>query len=98
MSRFEVLPAALRTTAAGLRRSLRVAEQVAEDRGSLTVHLADAGSPVLADAGREFLDRWAHGCSLIVRDGEALATMLEGASSCYLDVETAAAGAFEVRP
>ena len=94
MSRVEVDPAELQRTAQSLRRSLDVARQVADDRGSLTAHLADAGSAQLADAARDFLSRWGHGCGLIADDGEALAAMLEQASSCYLSVEQAAAAAF----
>ena len=94
MSRFEVEPTELAGTARALRRSLDVARQVADDRGSLLAHLSDAGSPRLAEAARDFLDRWAHGCSLVVEDGEALAGMLETASQCYLEVEQAAAAAF----
>lgn len=98
MSRFQVDPAELQRTAQSLRRSLEVARRVADDRGSLTAHLADAGSAQLADAARDFLDRWGHGCGLVAVDGEALAGMLEQASSCYLTVEASAAGAFELRP
>lgn len=94
MSRFEVQPDELGSTARALRRSLDVARQVAEDRGGLLAHLSDPGSDRLAEAARDFLDRWAHGCSLVVEDGEALAGMLETASQCYLEVEAAAAGAF----
>lgn len=98
MSRLEVDPTELAATARALRRSLDVARQVADDRGSLLEHLSDAGSEQLADAARDFLDRWAHGCSLVVDDGEALAGMLETASQCYLDVEQAAATAFGGTP
>ena len=94
MSRIEVDAAELGRTARALRRSLDVARQVADDRGSLLGHLSNLGSERLADAAGDFLDRWAHGCSLVVDDGEALAGMLETASQCYLEVDAAAADAF----
>lgn len=98
MSRFEVDPTELAGTARAIRRSLDVARQVAEDRGSLLAHLSDPGSAQLGEAARDFLDRWSHGCSLVVDDGEALARMLETASQCYLEVESAAASAFGSPP
>ena len=98
MSRFEVDATELAGTAGALRRSLDVARQVADDRGSLLAHLSDPGSPQLGEAARDFLDRWAHGCSLVVDDGEALAGMLETASQCYLEVESAAVSAFGGTP
>lgn len=98
MSRIEVDPQQLGRTARALRRSLDVAREVAGNRAGLAAHLADPGSARLADAARDFLDRWGHGCRLVVEDGEALAAMLEQASTCYVTVESQAAAAFGSRP
>ncbi|MBW3575924.1 MAG: hypothetical protein KY450_14000 [Actinobacteria bacterium] len=89
----EVDPSVLSTTAGHLRRPVAVAEDFTGQHGALAALVDDAGSAVLIDAARRFLDRWGRGMGLVVDDAQALAERLEAAAGAYLDTEATMAEA-----
>lgn len=83
MTRVEVDYPELELTAGRLSRCTRIAEQVHGDARRTAGAVADCGHAELADASREFLDRWAHGMGVLAEDAGALVRLLDEAAAGY---------------
>ena len=83
MTRLEVDYPELELAAGQLSRCTRVAEQVHGDARRTAGAAADCGHAELADASREFLDRWAHGMGVLAEDAGSLVRLLGEAAATY---------------
>jgi hypothetical protein len=92
---FEVDAYKLRDVSQRLTTAVGVADQVRNDRDSLKAYLADPGNEHFGDTASEFLDEWAYGLGCMKEAAEALAGLLDQASTAYIETETAITGMFE---
>lgn len=103
MSGYEVSPAALRQTAAGIRaaldelQELGVAGTAEAGRGlsALSIHPTQVGHQPLQSAFDQFLDRWAWGVRTLVQDDNQIAQLLNLNAGLYHDAEQYASGTFK---
>lgn len=83
----------LDATAARLAESVEVAREIDGSAGALAGAVSDCGSPELAEAVRDLLDRWGYGMRVVAEDADALGEALHEAARTYEGIDGAAADA-----
>jgi hypothetical protein len=103
VSGYQVNPAALRQTAAGIQdtidelSTLGVTGSAEAGRGLSTLSLSgtQVGHQPLQAAFTQFLDRWTWGVRTLVQDGNQIAQLLNLNAGVYHDMEQYASGTFK---